>query len=78
MRLRITLLALLAVALVPPATSAARDRASIGTKPENAKKGGRSFLEKPIEPAPEREEKPRAGWGGFYGGLNGGSSSGDR
>jgi len=36
------------------------------------------LLAKPIEPMPPREEKPRAGWGGAYGGLNSGGGFSDR
>ncbi len=75
---RTTLLAILALALAAPVTAMARDGARVGTKPESSKKERGSFLEKPIEPAPEREAKPRGGWNGFYGGLNGGSTASDR
>lgn len=78
-RRQITLVAMLAFALAAPVAAAEGDRAPFGAKPAASKKGhGGAFLEKPIEPAPEREQKPRDGWNGFYGGLNGGSASSDR
>ncbi len=75
---RSMLFATLALALASPIMAAARDGA-LGTKAAIPRKDrGGSFLGKPIEPAPVREEKPRSGWNGFYGGLSGGSASSDR
>ncbi|WP_363347377.1 hypothetical protein [Methylocystis echinoides] len=75
-RLPVTLLTILAMALAAPIAAAGREPAA---KAATAKKThGGAFIQKPIEPAPEREEKPRGGWNGFYGGLNGGGASGDR
>jgi hypothetical protein len=39
-----------------------------------AQKNGAGVLAHPIEPMKPREERPRAGWNGFYGGLNAGGS----
>lgn len=73
---RIFLAACLTLALLGSATEGlCRDSAPRGTKTAPAKKGSSSFIAKPIEPQAPREEKPRAGWNGFYGGLNSGAAT---
>jgi opacity protein-like surface antigen len=63
----------LTCALAAPARAATR-----GPKPPFARKAEKPFLAKPIEPMPEREEKPRAGWNGAYVGINAGGGFTDR
>ena len=55
---------------------AASARAGAATPKAHGKSAG--FPAQPIEPVKPREEKPRAGWGGFYGGLNAGAGFSDK
>lgn len=72
-RVCIVLPACIAIALAGPAAAASRaQKAGAARKPE------KPVLAKPIEPMPPREEKPRGGWNGAYGGLNGGGGFSDR
>ena len=71
-RTRIALVVFMAVAVDSPAAAASRAQKAAAKKEEKA------LLAKPIEPMPPREEKPRAGWGGAYGGLNSGGGFSDR
>jgi hypothetical protein len=71
-RTRIALVVFMAVVAASPAAATSRARKAAAKKEEKA------LLAKPIEPMPPREDKPRAGWGGAYGGLNGGSGFSDR
>lgn len=68
---RTLLAACLCVGLVAPL--AARERAP-ASSPRSHKKGA-SFLADPIEPMKPREEKPKAGWNGPYGGFNAGAGN---
>lgn len=79
-RLPIALAAIVTLTLASPVFAAQESgRAPLGAKATTSKKSrGGAFLENPIEAMPEREEKPRQGWNGFYGGLNGGSAASDR
>ncbi len=43
--------------------------------PQNKGKGD-AFDAKGVEAAQPQQDKPRQGWNGFYGGLNGGGASG--
>jgi len=61
------------IALATPASGAARP-----TKSKAARQGEKSLVAKPIEPMTPREEKPRAGWNGLYGGLNAGGGFSDQ
>lgn len=54
---------------------AARD-ASHAPRPQAQKKDP-SFVAPPIKPMEKNDEKPRAGWNGFYGGLNAGGGFGE-
>lgn len=55
------------------ADASGRDLSSRRTKFVAAQKArSGAFFDKRVEPMPSRQEKPRAGWNGFYGGLNGG------
>jgi hypothetical protein len=67
---RLFLSACLCLAIAAPL--AARERAPV-SRPQ---KKGAGFLADPIEPMKPREEKPRAGWNGFYGGINAGAGMG--
>jgi hypothetical protein len=62
----------LCLSLAIAAPLAARERAP-ASRPQKKNAG---FLANPIEPMKPREEKPRAGWNGFYGGINAGAGMG--
>jgi opacity protein-like surface antigen len=64
------------LALAPAAPLAASARAVAATPKAHGK--GAGLLAPPIEPVKPRDEKPRAGWGGFYGGLNAGAGFSDK
>lgn len=70
-RFRIGLLVLTAAVIAAPAAAASRAEKA-------AKKEEKALIAKPIEPMPPRDEKPRAGWSGAYGGLNSGGGFSDR
>jgi hypothetical protein len=72
-RCRIAFLVVLTFAVATPAAAALR-----APKASPVRKDDKSLLAKPIEAMPPREEKPKAGWGGAYGGLNSGGAGGDR
>ena len=54
---------------------AARERARASLPPPQKK--GAGGVAQPIKPMETQDEKPRAGWGGFYGGLNAGAGFSD-
>lgn len=54
---------------------AARERARSPLR--HAEKKDVGAVANPIEPMEAREEKPRAGWNGFYSGLNAGAGLND-
>jgi opacity protein-like surface antigen len=64
------------LAFATAAPLAARESARAATPKAHGK--DRGFPAQPIEPMKAREEKPRAGWGGFYGGLNAGAGFSDK
>lgn len=76
-RFRATLIVCLTCAITGALAAPAR-AATRGPKPPFARKAEKPFLAKPIEPMPEREEKPRAGWNGAYVGINAGGGFTDR
>ncbi|MDJ0447528.1 hypothetical protein [Methylocystis sp. JR02] len=45
-----------------------------GPKAERGRKADVPLHGRPIEPMTKKEEKPHAGWSGFYGGLNAGAA----
>lgn len=45
-----------------------------GPKAESGRKADIPRPGRPIEPMAAKEEKPHAGWSGFYGGLNAGAA----
>lgn len=62
------LLAAAILALATPASAAPR-----ASRSKAAKQMEKPLIAKPIEPVAPREEKPRGGWNGLYGGLNAGA-----
>lgn len=73
MMFRSLLVACLCLAAASPPEARERGRAS----PWSSQKKGSGVAAQPIKPMETRDEKPRAGWGGFYGGLNAGASFSD-
>lgn len=61
--------------LVAAAPLAAREGAH-APRPQAQKKDP-GFVAHPIKPMEKNDEKPRAGWNGFYGGLNAGGGFSD-
>ncbi len=66
----------IAVATAPALATDAfgRTPAIHGPKGDSGRKADISLPGRAIEPMATKEEKPRAGWGGFYGGLNAGAA----
>lgn len=61
--------------LVVAGPSAAREGAQAPRSPAQKKESG--VVAQPIKPIEKGDEKPRASWNGFYGGLNAGGGVGD-
>lgn len=65
----------IAVAAAPALANAlGRAPAMRAPKAESGRKADIPLHGRPIEPMTGKEEKPRAGWSGFYGGLNAGAA----
>lgn len=65
------------MAIVAPALATdafGRAPAIHGPKADSGRKADIPRHDRPIEPMAAKEEKPRAGWSGFYGGLNAGAA----
>ncbi len=61
------------LAAAPPI--AARERSPISVR--HIQKQGSGVIDRPVEPVETRNDKSRAGWNEFYGGLNAGASFND-
>lgn len=66
----------MAVAAAPALATDAlgRTAAMRGPKAESGRNADIPRHSRPIEPLAAKEEKPRASWSGFYGGLNAGAA----
>jgi opacity protein-like surface antigen len=64
-----------ALCLMAARPIAAHERAN-APRPQAHKKDA-GFVAQPIKPMEKNNEKPRAGWNGFYGGLNAGGGFSD-